>query len=1341
MIAAWISSLVVFLAICRSIGCYPVPIPGTADGFSQTLQTLMRQTFLTDYKGFQYAGCEGEGCCATTCTAEADRWQQILVEPTANCGNPPTVRGFSPSSPPPYTCVQKRSYKRACRRALMHGSAHYHGIKMHPRDFPIGLVQKLSAEQGHKTGPRYRQITQKKGAERLHILYWNAGGLSQPTFLELKYWLRSHPIDLVVIAETRWSFSSQWEDAEWSFLHSATDTPKSGGLLVMVARRLAHPSQLGYESVAPGRLLHVRVHGDSHALDLLAIYQFADYRNATAQQNRDKIWVALDDHLRSLPLRNNLICAGDFNTDLRQQPPWVGSTTFRWQNAQIPGSQHMDQARLQELLRSHGLTAMNSWGGSGATYMHGTHAARIDFLLTRIISCDGQSKKVQYLDHADFVPHNQSHHIPMLGSIRKFHLTYHRHQRPTQCSYAQRNQCRVASLEETQAWHQLRQHVIDAVTATHVEATPEEFIAHVHDQVSEAFHSLFPNKTVRFPKPDFTAFHHATEDKWFHRRQLKNLQHSTISFSLRHFFQAWFHRSRYDVVQRQQQRRARQAHRLRFQMLCREVDQAARYHDSHTMFAIINKFAPKRPMARARLKGPDGRIADQYLAQSMTVAFVQQMWSGTETLPTYSDGILGVPFTLDSLTRAIAKLHGNKSVAQPFLPAIIWKSAPLEVAASLYRQLQYWWHHSPPMIPQSWRDSWLYFIPKPGKPNTHPSQMRPISLMEPLGKLVLGLVATLLKQHLGPILRCYPHFGFMPQRAATDAIQRVASHSRDIRALIGTQRRSVQQQMTNTPKFTFCGGLSLFLDMSRAFDCANRRILFDHLYDLQTQPELVQLVASWHENTHYNLQFAQTTIPVRVTKGLRQGCKIAPQLWVIYMDKFLRLLEPHTGAQWIAACITIYADDVHVGCKFTSNSEFTRHLRNLGFVLDALEQLDLQLSYQKSFILLRYAGTNPRPSLKGRIRRQGKDHFLLVPRRTGHASLLPLRNKGSYLGVVISYAAFEQQSWAHRKQLAWLAYNRLKSWLRHRDIQVKQRLHLWKQCVFTVLTYGLFATGVTVPILHDFQGTIYRMLRMILNDRAYRTHHSHQQVFGHFRLDHPLDMLGALASSLLQSHCRRAQDLAPNDFLHRVDWSSLYDVIHMIDGLRTTVVEVPISSWPQAEVQTQALLHCPVCDYTAATIANLRRHLTIQHGCRQYRTAPFEMADFSLNGSSQCNRCFRTFTSWNSFFIHVQRQCCQVMTNVPSALPEHVSAAGPSGSDQTRLPDAARLDFHVMHKSFWPELQEHLVQADWMRFPRNADMLDYLTHYCAICGVWCNRFQELHGHYIDRFTSLMCKVA
>ena len=168
-----------------------------------------------------------------------------------------------------------------------------------------------------------------------------------------------------------------------------------------------------------------------------------------------------------------------------------------------------------------------------------------------------------------------------------------------------------------------------------------------------------------------------------------------------------------------------------------------------------------------------------------------------------------------------------------------------------------------------------------------------------MGKLVMGLLAAKIRDHVSPILCQTPQFGFMTFRAATDAILCVATHSRCIRTLVRSQRRTVSTQVTHPQGPTICGGISLFLDLTRAFDNADRQAIFDHLITLRTPSHLVQLVASWHENTHYNLVFRGETTSIKVGKGLRQGCKIAPLLWVNFMDLFMQELALLVGSQWI----------------------------------------------------------------------------------------------------------------------------------------------------------------------------------------------------------------------------------------------------------------------------------------------------------------------------------------------------------------------------------------------------------------------------------------------------------
>ena len=195
---------------CFSIGflveCNPVPIPGVTSLFPCVQQPMSyKQTSLHDYVGFNNRSCQGEGYCASTCTVEAEAWMKAFCKDPANGGQRPPMSLGSNDPDRPRTTVHKRSFMRACRRALIHGHSHYHGRYMRSQDFPATLRHKVQATQSSTThkAPKSWHTTNNG---RLTLLHWNPGGLSQATFVELKHWLKSHPVDIVTLAETRWSF-------------------------------------------------------------------------------------------------------------------------------------------------------------------------------------------------------------------------------------------------------------------------------------------------------------------------------------------------------------------------------------------------------------------------------------------------------------------------------------------------------------------------------------------------------------------------------------------------------------------------------------------------------------------------------------------------------------------------------------------------------------------------------------------------------------------------------------------------------------------------------------------------------------------------------------------------------------------------------------------------------------------------------------------------------------------------------------------------------------------------------------------------------------------------------
>ena len=51
------------------------------------------------------------------------------------------------------------------------------------------------------------------------------------------------------------------------------------------------------------------------------------------------------------------------------------------------------------------------------------------------------------------------------------------------------------------------------------------------------------------------------------------------------------------------------------------------------------------------------------------------------------------------------------------------------------------------------------------------------------------------------------------------------------------------------------------------------------------------------------------------------------------MDRLLKQLAMRTGIDWILQAVTIYVDDIHIGCSFHNAAEFQLALRNVGHLL------------------------------------------------------------------------------------------------------------------------------------------------------------------------------------------------------------------------------------------------------------------------------------------------------------------------------------------------------------------------------------------------------------------------
>ena len=140
----------------------------------------------------------------------------LIVKPYTGTPIKQTLRrspfGLSLTSNP-YTAkaVQKRSLLRALRRLDRTGTTNFRGHRFVNPDFrPPETAARKTAPSSARQSPR------------IHILTWNAGGLSSDRYQQLILWLQRPDIHLHVVAvqETCWRSDNQFQIQGWLAFHT-----------------------------------------------------------------------------------------------------------------------------------------------------------------------------------------------------------------------------------------------------------------------------------------------------------------------------------------------------------------------------------------------------------------------------------------------------------------------------------------------------------------------------------------------------------------------------------------------------------------------------------------------------------------------------------------------------------------------------------------------------------------------------------------------------------------------------------------------------------------------------------------------------------------------------------------------------------------------------------------------------------------------------------------------------------------------------------------------------------------------------------------------------------------
>ncbi|CAE7822925.1 jockey\pol [Symbiodinium sp. CCMP2592] len=302
------------------------------------------------------------------------------------------------------------------------------------------------------------------------------------------------------------------------------------------------------------------------------------------------------------------------------------------------------------------------------------------------------------------------------------------------------------------------------------------------------------------------------------------------------------------------------------------------------------------------------------------------------------------------------------------------------------------------------------------------------------------------------------------------------------------------------------GAVMIGIDLSRAFDNLTRDVLQRSLQHAGVNPGLQRILLEIHQQCSYELRHHQYKGRFPLKKGVRQGCAVSPMLYSLFTVWLMAELKTRVSPQWVDELMTCFADDTHLAWRIFGQPDLAQMCRTVREIFQLLEECGMVANAEKSSVVLGLRGSLARKWIKlHTVMRAGKTCINFgTPNKP---LLIPRVSAFGYLGVQVSYGAFESQTLACRQQAASANRMRLAKLLHSKRIALKRRLSLYLSCVRSSLLFGLHATGFTEAVLRRLDALDSRHLRAIAHSPAHITHESTLSLRKRLKVSSPAEAL------------------------------------------------------------------------------------------------------------------------------------------------------------------------------------------------------------------------------------------
>ena len=824
--------------------------------------------------------------------------------------------------------IRKRSYRRAMQRLGAQGFAKYRGQTFFGR-----RTLKYVAD-----GKKQFSIRR-----RLKYAVWNCGGLSSQLYAEVLYSAKVSAVDILLLQETHWSQSSEWQDEDWCFVHSAASKCRSGGVLVGIRKEKVNVRTLKWSELVPGRLLHVRGTLDGTPCDILNVYQKARVAGAdeAVQKNlaeRALVWRQLSRCLGGLPYRNLVLVAGDLNTVLPRTAGLTGNSAAEDQGGRAYKAEAAETA--DALLRA-GLVACNTYGRRRATYVHATGESLIDYVFTRRTSADAEARKASAVE-TPLAGWRKGGHRVLVGSIAVQWAPW-RH-RPLDLGGSQ-----VAVLEDdsTQALRDTR-------------AAAEEV-------------NVVPVQRVRLPKME--TLEPAIAQYWESRTAFKDGGVGT----LRQCFDLLREHGRMMRLHRQLRARARGRKRQRNLEVLEKAERAARTGDSRTLFQCVKLLSGSKVSGRLRLRDENEALISAERESEVLARYASKLFGGEH----YKPPPLQPPGDWLEEWRwrqALKELKAGKAVPRGQPPI----AASSEISKRALCGLD-------PHVPVGWCSVQLAWLPKPPKPPTLPQHLRSVGLTPGDSKAFLLVLKEQLSDSVFAALGDTPQSAYRKGMDTHAAILRATQRCHVAREVLQRRRLDHTSRVAGVPRCRLAGGMVVSLDLAKAFDSVPRVEI-----QLGVDMRLIAVVMRVHTQTQCIIRQAGREASTMMQRGLRQGCPLAPVLYAAWTSRLCRISDASLGDGWCNSHSSIFADDTLGYWDINSAGDMRKAIREVGCLFSVFRQLGLTVNIEKSGVMLSITGADKYAMLRACACQWKGKHQLRVPVEGGAFMFRSLQSCSSW---------------------------------------------------------------------------------------------------------------------------------------------------------------------------------------------------------------------------------------------------------------------------------------------------------------------------------------------------------